>query len=232
MIVATVVKDESHKYLGSALEAWSNWGDIVAIDNGSTDDSPDLLAKYAAEVRQVATPLWGGENLVREELFKLAMTRAADGEWVLWLDADMTVSADPTQLDFPEATAVAMRWYDLWSPDLARFDQLWRAHLGHKVWMVRKVADWRRCRFPERGIHVGPIPPDYPIATTLIAPDTHALIHYGYVDVRDREEKYQRYLAIGDQLTPAELEHARSILAGEYMLVVPPPMGYPLHRAS
>ena len=232
MIIATVAKNEAHKYLESALSCWQEWGEIVAVDNGSTDGSVELLDKYATEVVSVSTPLWGEENFVRAELYRLAMQRATDGEWVLWLDADMTVSADPHLLDLPEADAVAMRWYDLWSPRLARFDDLWRAHLAHKTWMVRKHPDWRRCSFPARGIHVGPIPPDYPVERTLLAPDSHALIHYGYADARDRQEKYDRYLSVAGLLTPGELEHARSILANEYLLVTPPPIAYPLSRAE
>jgi glycosyltransferase involved in cell wall biosynthesis len=232
VIVATVVKNEAHKYLESALARWQEWGAIVAVDNDSTDGSKKLLERYSSEVLSVKTPLWGDENLVRAELYRLAMERAADREWVLWLDADMTVSADPRLLDHPEVDAVAMRWFDLWGPQLARFDDMWRAHLAHKTWMVRKHPDWRRCSFPDRGIHVGPIPPDYPIERTLLAPETHALIHYGYADHRDRQEKYDRYLSVAELLTPGELAHARSILAREYLLVTPPPNAHPLTRAN
>lgn len=143
MIIATVVKNEMAKYLPSAVDQWRKWGTVVAVDNGSDDGSFELLEANCARVQVVEPALWGQENIVRAELYTLAMQTASDDEWVLWMEADMTMSADPNDLDYPEADAVAMRWHDLWSPSLARFDQLWRAHQYHRTWMVRKNPNWR-----------------------------------------------------------------------------------------
>lgn len=98
--------------------------------------------------------------------------------------------------------------------------------------MMRCRSDWRSYRFPNRGIHVPPIPPDYPVKNLLVAPDSHAMIHYGYADPRDREEKTARYLSLESTLTPQELEHAKSIMGDECMLVVPPEIKFPLERAE
>lgn len=106
MIIATVVKNEAHKDLRSALEAWTNWGTIVAVDNGSTDGSYEMLQEYSETVVQIPTPLWGQESVVRSGLYRLAMSSAKEGEWVLWMDADEPLSADPNELDGPEIDGI------------------------------------------------------------------------------------------------------------------------------
>ncbi len=82
ILIACIARDETHRYLESALHAWDSFADkIVFLDDGSTDDT----AKVARSFDKVAyhtlpdnDPLWGKEAKHRSALFSLALGHAED----------------------------------------------------------------------------------------------------------------------------------------------------------
>ena len=87
MITAvTIVKDEQ-AVIGRWLSSVQPHVDeIVAVDTGSTDDTPALLAEAGATV--IHEP-WTDFSAARNRALE------ADGDWLLMLDADMTVEVHP-----------------------------------------------------------------------------------------------------------------------------------------
>jgi glycosyltransferase involved in cell wall biosynthesis len=73
----------------SALaQTWANV-EVIVVDNGSTDDSPAVMARYADRARIVRQPV----NIGQGQGYNLGF-EAARGEWLLWLDADDLLDAD------------------------------------------------------------------------------------------------------------------------------------------
>lgn len=238
--VAAMCRNEATRYLPSALDAWRAFADeIVVLDDGSEDATADLA--QAAGVRLVRREHDGGAGWGREWEKRDALWRAATSlgtSWVFVLDADMVPAGDPTALwrDLPESVeAAAFRLYDLWTLGELPFyreDELWCAHKWPRVWAVRPAALKEAPRWNERGVHCGHFPSNFRAKITAIAPVEMSILHYGYADRRDRQTKLAQYLSIGQQLTPAELEHAKTIVDEAHVRPLPMTPRWPLTRAS
>jgi hypothetical protein len=62
----------------------------------------------------------------------------------------------------------------------------------------------------DRGIHPGHAPSNY-LYLAANAPEGHYLLHLGWLRATDRREKYERYRAQWDQMSPFERAHVESI---------------------
>lgn len=93
-LVSVVVLNYNYgQFLADAIDSvlaqtWSNL-EIIVVDNGSTDHSPEVTARYADRVRIVRQPI----NIGQGQGYNLGF-EAARGEWLLWLDADDLLDAD------------------------------------------------------------------------------------------------------------------------------------------
>jgi hypothetical protein len=63
--------------------------EVVVVDNGSTDDSLAVIARYADQVRVVRQPV----NIGQGQGYNLGF-EASRGEWIVWLDADDRLDPD------------------------------------------------------------------------------------------------------------------------------------------
>lgn len=247
ILVATIVKDEAHRYLASALEGWSEFADkIVAIDDGSTDSTAQLLQdcpKIAYHVLPDSSDLWGKEASHRAALFALALGYAGEGDVILWLDADMIPASDPRKFfQLEDVDTWAFPLYDLWGQDghnrlVYRCDGYWVGHRNPRVWAIRKTSsvDAAELGWPDaRGIHSGHIPHSYfnIDRITLTMPSTCALLHYGYFTQADREERIERYGDVRVLLGPDERAHADSIMGVPDLQTLPVMPLYGLLRAT
>src|SRR5438094_950378 len=84
--------DSSKKILA---QTYSDFETIV-VDDGSTDDTPQILASYGPGIRAFRKPNGGGASAIN-----LGIGRAR-GEWIAWLSADDLW--EPTNLERKMAT--------------------------------------------------------------------------------------------------------------------------------
>lgn len=219
IVVAALVRDEAHKYLTSCLEAWNEFADaVVVLDDGSRDGSADLARAAGATVRSRGEGrAWGAESSARAQLWDAACDVAEPGDWIIVLDADMVPLLDPRDLPLERFDGVTFSLYDLWGQWaysgalFYRDDAFWCAHYSPRLWMARRPERDFAARWSERGIHCGHFPQNLQPRRILYAPQDYALLHYGYLDPRDRAEKLARYRGVADQLQPPERAHAESI---------------------
>lgn len=116
-----------------------------------------------------------------------------------------------------EADAIAFPLYDIWRVEddprrlWYRDEGAWRAHLAPRVWMLRRPADveWA---WNARGVHCGHLPENVTFGRVLFAPADYGLLHYAYATEALRRAKHAAYVALSQQLTSFEREHAASIL--------------------
>ena len=243
IIIATIVKDEAHRYWRSALEAWSDFADsIVVFDDDSTDDTKDIAEEFEKVdlFRLIdGKDMWGNEAPHRAALFNYAMRKGEEGDVVFWLDADMVPLQDPREIFESGGDTFAFKLYDLWGKNVYREDSWWRGHQNHRVWALRipaqfdgKDYEWANAR----GIHSGHIPGSWWLKNNgpvVYLPQEYSLLHYGYRSDADRRERIERYMGVRHLLTESELRHAQSIgdpSPNLRKLYVKP--DYPLERAT
>lgn len=213
--VATIVKNEADRFLPRALECWTAVSDrIVAVDNGSTDATSDILSDSGAEVHAFETPMDGKEHLARAFLWGKALESTPDGDWIVWLDADQCVAGDfRPDLAQTERNRAVFRVYDLWTPTAYRSDAWWRVRPWWQAVRMCEKAREATWTWPDRGWHSGHVPMNaasmFGVAHEVR--DDCSVLHYGYATPELRERHAAAYEARKDVLTDAELFHARTI---------------------
>lgn len=75
--------------IDSALRQTAPDCEVIVVDNGSTDESPEVIASYGDRVRVVRQPV----NIGQGQGYNLGF-EAARGEWIVWLDADDVLDDD------------------------------------------------------------------------------------------------------------------------------------------
>ena len=134
LTAALIVKNEA-KFLGQCLSSLHGIADeVVIVDTGSTDGTPELAAEFGARVYEFA---WTGS-------FSDARNRALDlsnGQWILYIDADERVRPD----------SVANLRAELANPSFIGFRVLLHPRRGHTAyWSLRLFRNDPSIRF--RGI--------------------------------------------------------------------------------
>ena len=210
--VATIVRDERRRFLPSALECWSEFADrIVAVDDGSKDGTHQLLEEHGCEVYRETFDLWGNETAARKFLWDKAVK---DSEWVVHIDADMVPANN--FIDALTGSLVGFRVYDLWDDERRyRSDRWWTGHSRpyRPAANVHKHQDAKGV-WGDAGIHSGHLPLNvrellgtvYPVAREC------SMLHYAYSRPELRRAKYEKYMAVKEQLGPRQLFHAQSII--------------------
>ncbi len=205
MIVgALLCKNEADRYLVRALTNAKSFCDqIVVVDDGSTDRTPDICREHGAVVfSREGQEGWftGGERSARAFLWEEASKFAGENGWIYVFDADHElVGITPEDLRLLCRTRTLTCWsfplYDCWDSDeLMRVDGYWQAHLHPRPWLFRVLPGFVPV-WPDKEIHTGHAPANFPIAAGLVPPGV-GIRHMGYINPDDRKQKHQRYLAL------------------------------------
>lgn len=205
------------RYLKRVIERCRTFSDtVLLLDDRSTDDTPKIAKDLRCEVKTrsiLKDAAWGHEAPARAELWNWAAEVAGDG-WVLICDADQTLEGDPRPyLDTWESNTICFPLYDLWDGDTTyRADGYWQGYTAYRPWLfapARVPKGWSPA-WPERGLHSGHAPANWPMICPIAAEGLHWL-HWAYRTPEQRQKKAAQYLSNEAHLTPPEAAHARSI---------------------
>jgi glycosyltransferase involved in cell wall biosynthesis len=225
LVTALLVRNEAapDRYLRAVLQNAKQWSDtVLVLDDQSDDATPDICREEGAIVMERGDPnhAWGNEAPARQELWDIAVEAArvkSNDGWIIFCDADQILSADPRPLcKTVELNAWCWPLLDLWDSETThRTDGYWQASRTPRPWMVcpSRVPEGWVAEWPERGIHCGHIPQNFPFKAAT-APPQYFWAHMSYLKREHRVQKHAMYLSQADQLTPWELSHANSILDG------------------
>jgi len=159
------------------------------MDDHSTDDTAEICAAIQ-RVEVVASP-FTGLNELRDKNWLLE--KARDAEWIVMIDGD-EVLTHPEKLlaamdDAP--SSISMRVLYLWdAEDKVRIDGVYGEFRRHSAFRPRRHV---YTSGTENGFHCGNVPYRALFdAVTVDAP----ILHFGYLDAKERERKYCFYNAV------------------------------------
>ena len=166
---------------------------VIALDDGSTDDTRELLMAHP-RVRRVLTnpvrPDFAGWDDAENRARLLAACADFSVRWVLWLDSDEVLPEgdDRRLLEFLDTTAQPDRAYGLevlrMIGDSHHFD---RCHL----WVYRLFAYQSGLTLPSDRLHFEPVP--HQIAEQNWQRTRLRIMHFSSLDETARALRYRKY---------------------------------------
>lgn len=219
IIAMVVAKNEAHRYLRPFLHWTATFTDAIYLYDDQSDDGTVAIAMSAGAfvgVRSDEVPSFvEHEGKFRQAAWEW-MERVAlprEGDWVICLDADEFLVAEGSEREALEdaaaslnalgATALNMEIPEIFAEVTSglyrRVDGFWGTITG-----VRYVA-WREGgQFADKALGCGSVPTYAHVAN---GPGPW-ILHVGYLDPEDRQEKYDRYMALPGHAST----HVQSIL--------------------
>lgn len=200
MLIGTMlVRNEAGRWLETVLKQMKSVCDkIIILDDGSTDDTPEICQKYG-EVFYSDRSYWGTNELKqRKFLWELATHEAKTGDWILCLDADELLCGIGYLLQIigwaesiENCNGVSFPLFDMWDETHYRHDDLWNAHTRPWIMCVRydekKEYSWRKST-----LHCGRFPENACTKTSFT--ESVRIQHWGWSRLDDRQTKYDRYM--------------------------------------
>jgi glycosyltransferase involved in cell wall biosynthesis len=194
IVACMVVKDEEDRYLQSALEWNSKFVDeIVVVDDGSTDGTYDLATMYADHVYRrpaYVPPFMNNEGMFRQYAWDMSGTHISSGDWFLTLDADeFIVGSLYDQIGYG-MEAGSIHKFEMW--DQINGDLFYRTDgFWGDIWNIRLARFHAHGAYKPRNMGCTSVPEIYQGVDVKL--EDVALIHAGYLDATDRQDKYDRY---------------------------------------
>lgn len=166
---------------------------VLALDDGSIDETPELLRQHPLVKGVLHNPpregFAGWDDAANRNRL---LTAAADfsPEWILSLDADERIDEEDarslqvfTQTDAVPGLAYGFRCYP------TSDDGLW--HLPFPIWIYRLFHFSPGQRFPDSRFHFAPIPTEIPREAYLRT--SFRIQHLGGFDNARRAARYEKY---------------------------------------
>ncbi|MDJ0972972.1 MAG: glycosyltransferase family 2 protein [Planctomycetota bacterium] len=183
-----IAKDEADR-IGPCLESVAFCDEIVVLDSGSTDGTPDLCRDAGARVIETDWPGWVAQ--------KNRAVEAATHDWILSLDADERV--DPPL----RAAIEALRDGALGQADSPRaYDMTRRVfYLGRWIQHGGWYPEWRTRLFHRAHARWGGIDPHDRVETDARVARIRQgnLEHFTYRSIDDHLRQMNRFTAVGAQ---------------------------------
>ncbi len=202
---AVLITRNSAAVLPACLESLRFADEIVIVDSGSTDATPDIARRYSAKILHQD---WLGYG--RQKQFAVAQ---ASHDWVLCVDTDERVSDRLRESIQRELAAPRFHAYEM--PRRNRFLGRWLRHgEGYPDWSLRlfdrRHANWSDDAIHEKVVTAGPV---------------------GRLDgdlLHESEQGLADYLAKQDRYTTLQAEtlHARGKRASLARLLLSPPLRF------
>ncbi len=181
MISAVVLTHNSSRSIEATLQSLAWCGEIVVVDDDSTDTTVDIVKRYTSKIYQNTL----GENFAAQRNFGLTK---AKGEWVLFVDADEVVPEDLAS----ELQKLSREKSDVVGYMISRQDVMWGKPLLHG-----ETQTVRLLRFGKKdaGEWVRPVHEVWAMKG-LIGTTVHTLAHYPHPDVTQFLASISRYSTI------------------------------------
>lgn len=175
LALCMIVRDEVENLPKSLYPVRKAFDEIVVIDTGSADDTKELARSYGAKV--LSMPWTNDFSQARN-----ASVRAAQSDWIVWLDADNYLS--PAGVDTLRERLTPERNSIIWCTEVVVPDG---DRLLQKRVFPRRPEVYFSGRVHEQLVH----PPDYRSVFTLVD-----IVHWGYADRAAARAKGERNLAL------------------------------------
>lgn len=225
LITAMILRNEADRYLPEVLDnAWGYSDKIVVLDDKSDDNTVEFCEERGCNVYQHDNeePLfWTAEHVLREYLWKHILPREAQtGDWIMAVDGDEIIAPQFIQskdkiIAQENVNTYTFQFWEAWgSKDKIRIDSAWNPLAKHIPMLVRFIPSVNY-RFNKVGLHCGRVPMNSP---QPIAPTGCSVLHLGWANPDEHEEKYDKYVSRDKNPHPQMMDHYNSIL-GEPTLI-------------
>jgi len=192
-ISAIIITKNEERNIAVCLESIKWVDEIVVVDAGSTDDTPDICRSYGA-LLQVTE--WSGFGMQKNKALNLARS-----EWVLSIDADEVVSKElrdeilcvierhnkqRKENDDNECIAYKIPRQNYFHNKLIRC-------LSNKNDQIIRLFKKRSGEFSDDVVH------ERVIAYGRVGALRHHLVHFSFTDLEELLDKANRYSTLGVQ---------------------------------
>lgn len=180
MISISMLTRNSSRFLAKALEALQSFDEIIVLDNGSTDDTLEIAARFP-NVKIVEHEFIGFGPL------KNMAAEAAKHDWILNIDSDEVMTAELAE----ELHSMRLNSNIVYTlPILNHFRGKPIRGCGWGGMRKRRLYDRRRAQFRNDMVHEKlEVAPDMRISDEI----RHQLLHYMYNSVHQLLHKMQLY---------------------------------------
>lgn len=193
--VSMIARNEADRHLVKAMSCIVEMGAYAYVtDDASDDDTAGICQDFGATVRTNERPkFWEHEGKARQEHLEWMDQFCKEGDWILALDADETIS-DPDDLanvihnaEMMKCTAISLRLYEFWTETEYRVDGLWFGNSTPRLYKWQPGG-----QINDRPMGCGS-EPTYVMQASRFNQDRCRLLHWGYVRPEDREKKHRAY---------------------------------------
>jgi (heptosyl)LPS beta-1,4-glucosyltransferase len=178
--VVMMTRNEAHN-IKACLESLQDYAEIIVVDNGSTDETCEIVNSFA-NARLILSP-WKGYGGTRQ-----VGVDAATQNWILWLDADERMTPElKSEIDKALANASASTVLSI-----PRRNFFLGQHIRGCGWSpdrVVRVFNRVQTRFNDKTVHEGLVTQGEQRVVQL----DNALVHYSYRTIRQFFQKNLNY---------------------------------------
>ena len=198
--VSMIVHNEENRYLERVLNAAKKYADnFVIIDDASTDGTVALCEKILKDKKHKI--IKNTNNLFNEE-YKLRTlqwkeTIKENPDWILFLDADEEFEEEFNEkvkylIENKDIDCYCFRLYDMWDEEHYRFDEFWNPNT-YRPFLMRYQPKYHY-KFRKLNQHCGRMPAN--VLHLSYVESIYRVKHYGWMNPKDRKQKYERYLKL------------------------------------
>ena len=166
---------------------------VYVLDDHSTDDTGEICRSFGDRLRTYSSPFLGLDEVRDKNWLLDAIRLAGEAEWILAIDGDELLgNPEAVRASIAGGTSdnYALRVLYLWDRrDQMRVDGVYSNFWRPSLFRVRAGVNFRATS--NRGnFHCGNVPQE--LARGAQRSDAF-LLHFGYMDVRDRRRKFDWY---------------------------------------
>ena len=166
---------------------------VYVLDDHSTDGTGEICRGFGDRLRVYSSPFSGLDEARDKNWLLDAIRLAGEAHWILAIDGDEMLSnpeAVRASIASEASESYALRVLYLWNrPDQVRADGVYSRFWRPSLFRARAGVNFRSTA-NGGNFHCGNVPQD--LAKSAQRSDAY-LLHFGYMDARDRRRKFDWY---------------------------------------